>query len=272
MRSTVIVFFSGIVIGVGITYVAIKNGGVEIAPITVPAARPLACEPQSEPRRVGEMEATSKAAAPVMVDPSSEVAHASSSRESVATSEESEDETAKREEVLRWRVSAIEKFVPLTEEQKRRLADKFQQEQQSRELAQEVHTESLEEILGEESANYYQGQVRAAFARVQDEEVQKEALWTSRQLQLSAEQENAVLRVFSVIEQRVGDEFRNNQHGAATSSRDRIKSLIAENKRRAELRAEELKSVLPPDKYEAYLRAQAESAASDMEVFHDPGN
>jgi hypothetical protein len=47
--------------------------------------------------------------------------------------------------------------------------------------------------------------------------------------------------------------------------------MIAENKRRAALLREKLQALLPPDQYQAYLRSEAESAASDVEVFHDPG-
>ena len=43
------------------------------------------------------------------------------------------------------------------------------------------------------------------------------------------------------------------------------------NRRRSELRNEQLKAALTPEQYEAYLRSQADSAASDIEVFHDPG-
>jgi hypothetical protein len=47
--------------------------------------------------------------------------------------------------------------------------------------------------------------------------------------------------------------------------------MIAENKKRVRLRAEALKKVLSPEQYTAYAETEAQSAASDMEVFHDPG-
>ena len=46
---------------------------------------------------------------------------------------------------------------------------------------------------------------------------------------------------------------------------------VLKNRRLSELRNEQLKAALTPEQYEAYLRSQAESAASDIEVFHDPG-
>jgi hypothetical protein len=47
--------------------------------------------------------------------------------------------------------------------------------------------------------------------------------------------------------------------------------MVEENKRRDALRREELQKILRPEQYERYLAMQAESPASDVEVFHDSG-
>jgi hypothetical protein len=47
--------------------------------------------------------------------------------------------------------------------------------------------------------------------------------------------------------------------------------MIEENRQRGELRSQELRNILSPEQYQAYLKTQTESAAADVEVFHDPG-
>ena len=47
--------------------------------------------------------------------------------------------------------------------------------------------------------------------------------------------------------------------------------MIAENQRRSELRTNELSNILSPEQRRAYAELEAESSASDVEVFHDPG-
>lgn len=269
MTRTVMVFVLGAVIGASIMYAASLNTSGELAPLMTPPVQQLSCEPSAANQRKIELAGTLGSPALNATAPS---LPSKESSEPVAAPAESNDHLERKKEVLGWRISAIEKFVPLSEDQKKRLADKFEREQESREQGQEAESESLEEILGEENAMYYRGQVQAAFARVQNEEIQKEALWAARQLQLSSDQESELVQVFSLIEKRIDEEFPKALHGVSQTSQDRVKRMIAENKRRTELRAEELKRILPPDRYEAYLREAAESAASDMEVFHDPGS
>ena len=168
------------------------------------------------------------------------------------------------DESLKWKVSAIEKFVPLTEEQRERLRDTYAQEKQGEEEA-----ETLDDILGSESAKYYREQVQAAFKRVQDEEVEREVVWLSRKLSLSAEQEASVKTILSNVE----DEVRKDGSHASSSStpQDRVKNMITENRRRTVLRNEQLKQVLTPDQFRSYLQSEAESSSADVEVFHDAG-
>ena len=47
--------------------------------------------------------------------------------------------------------------------------------------------------------------------------------------------------------------------------------MIAENRRRTELKNEQLKQVLTPDQFRSYLQSEAESSSADVEVFHDAG-
>ena len=76
---------------------------------------------------------------------------------------------------------------------------------------------------------------------------------------------------FEGVERDVAAEYPPSQLGASDSPQQRVLRMIAENKRRVQLRAERLRQVLPPEQYEAYMKAESESAASDMEVFHGSG-
>lgn len=269
MRDAILTFMVGVVLGVGGGYVAFVPGKRVNPVIDTPAPLAISCdsEVQRYKTRVAELEA--RVSTPVAVVAASATQAEMAREEGVGDGGVSPAE-AKRE-VIGWRVSAIEKFVPVTAEQKTRLTEKFEEEQRSKEEDRAPSSESLDDILGAENAKYYREQVRAAFERVQNEELQKEVVWLSRQLGLNADQERAVQDSFDRVEERVDQEFGSSQHGESRSAQDRVKLMIAENKRRNELRAEELKNVLPPDQYQAYLRSQADSASSDVEVFHDPG-
>lgn len=171
--------------------------------------------------------------------------------------------------VLAWRVSAIEKFIPLSDEQRERLRAKFQEEQLARQQGRESTAEDLEAIVGQEQAATYRQQVQAAFERVQNQEIEKEALWLSRKLSLSPQQEQQMRSVFVSVESQVDKEFSTEQHGVARSAQDRVAQMVAENKRRVQLRAEAIKPLLDSQQFADYMREESQSAAADMEVFHD---
>jgi hypothetical protein len=166
---------------------------------------------------------------------------------------------------IAWRISAIEKFVPLTEEQRARLTVKFEREAAGGEEATEA--ESLDTILGEESARFYREQVDAAFKRAREEEVDREVVWLGRQLALSPEQEQRVKGAFDEVEAALDSGALPESVNAATGA-ERVKAMIAENRRREELRAARLKEILSADQFTAYSRVRAESTSSDLEVFH----
>lgn len=194
-------------------------------------------------------------------------AHVGNKPHDVAADDEgeaSQDEQAQREEALAWKVSAVEKFVPLTEEQKLRLRKKYEAEATGGKEG--VETDTLEEIIGQENATFYRQQVKAAFQKVRDEELNKEVVWLARQLNLSGQQEQAVQQAFLSVEAQLAQGER-----ASTSSHDRVKAMIEENRKRNELRAAQMKELLSPEQYQAYAKSQADSSSSDVEVFHDSG-
>jgi hypothetical protein len=172
-------------------------------------------------------------------------------------------------DALSWKISAIEKFVPLTPEQKERLREKYERESDAQAHGNEVEVESLEEILGPENASYYREQVQAAFKRVQDEEIERESVWFSRKLGLSEEQETSMRQVFERVEAELGT--TGHTSNSAKNPQERVRAMIAENRRRSELRTAELSRILTPEQLQVYARIEAESSASDVEVFHDAG-
>ncbi len=171
-------------------------------------------------------------------------------------------------EALKWKISAIEKFVPLTDDQKDRLRIKYELE--ASQTSGEASTEQLEDIIGAENATFYRQQVRAAFQRVQDEETEKEVVWLARSLRLSNEQEQAALAAFREVEQQMDQDSHRAGQDVAHSPQDRFKAMIAENKKRSELRAARLKNMLSAEQFESYVKAEAASSSADVEVFHDP--
>ena len=123
------------------------------------------------------------------------------------------------------------------------------------ESGDEAGAESLEEILGQENADYYRQQVKSAFQRVQDQETEKEVVWMARQLSLSADQERAVRGIYAGVEHQVRQEFGAQQHGGTPrSAQERVKLMILESRRRTELRNTQMKAVLSPEQYEAFLK------------------
>jgi hypothetical protein len=162
-----------------------------------------------------------------------------------------------------WRISAIEKFVPLTEEQRERLKAKFALKND------DPQAETLDQILGVENARYYRDQVQSAFRRMEQQELDKEIVWVSRQLNLTDAQELSVRETFQGIEDTLSQDVSGIVVRGGTPQ-ERVQRMVAENKKRQSLRAEQLKAVLSAEQYQAYLKNQAESTESDMEVFHDP--
>jgi DnaJ-domain-containing protein 1 len=200
-----------------------------------------------------------------------EVTHVPVSGGRVAeTPSEAEAEAADKERLnaVRWKISAIEKFVPLNDEQRSRLTAKFAADTEAKKRDEPPSSESLEDILGAEQASFYRDQVQAAFKRAQDQEIEREVVWLSRQLSLSTAQEDAMREAMARVESQV----RSAQgHGSgAGTPQERIQAMIRENQARRDLTNEELRKILSADQFQAYLKGETESAAADAEVFHDP--
>ena len=179
--------------------------------------------------------------------------------------------SAESARAISWRLSAIEKFVPISDEQRAQLEEKFKEDRQSAEEGRASESKSLDEILGDDKAKTYRDQVQSAFNRARDEELEKDALWISKTLGLSGDQEQRMRAVFSEVEQEIREEGSESENLSAGTPQQRLAQMIAENRKRLELRASKLKSVLSSEQYQAYLQAESGSSSGDLEVFHDSG-
>lgn len=183
----------------------------------------------------------------------------------------SKEEVSANDQAITWRVSAVEKFIPLSQEQRERLEEKYREDHQAKNEGRESEAESLTDIVGEENAALYRQQVQDAFQRVQNEELEKEIVWASRKLNLSEVQEQSMQSAFLDIETALRAEFAPMMNSLSDPAQ-RVMVMIQENKKRRELRAESAKAILTPDQLTGFLALEAQSSSADMEVFHDPGD
>lgn len=268
----------GAALGAVLVWLGIRGSQAPVSPIVTPDPALMRCE--SELAQLGlEIQELRRIA--VGAKPSVDIvehAPAHNGSDSAELSSSSNSDAAHQavnqavNQAVAWQISAIERFVPLSEGQRLRLANKFAEERKAREEGRESSAESLEEILGEDNAQTYRGQVKAAFDRVRNEELEKDTVWLARRLGLSPDQEASMRTIFEDVERAVAVEYPQPALGAGATPQQRVLRMIAENKRRVQLRAERLRQILPPDQYQAYMKAESESAAADMEVFHGSGD
>ena len=263
MVRSLIALIAGFCVGALSLWLATRSPRPEDVGFSTPVPSLVRCEEELKMRDAELAQLKSNLVAPPQVVPQTEVA----ASDNVLPT----DDPQRREQANSWRISAIERFIPLSDEQRTRLQAKFTEDRRAQDEGRESNAESLDDIVGEDEARGYREQVNAAFQRVRDEELEKNSLWMARKLGLSAEQEQRMRSVFEEVEQAVEAEYPPTQVGSGETAQTRVLRMIAENKRRVELRANRLRQVLAPDQYEAYMRAESESSASDMAVFHGDG-
>ena len=179
-----------------------------------------------------------------------------------------EDDSQSKEQAfaVRAKISNIEKFVPLTDDTRTRLERKFETEVTDRSAT----TETLEDILGAEQANFYRAEVKKTFLKVRDEEVEKEVLLLGRNLALSSDQQRMLRDTYIGVEQQLdalyGDpEARYRFKG---TMEERMKRMVEASRYRRDQLASALKGILTAEQYEAYLKEAESSAEGDFTVWH----
>ena len=174
--------------------------------------------------------------------------------------------TPQQEFAVRAKLSNIEKFVPLTEDTRARLTEKFEAEVRD----PNAQTEPLESIIGQEQASFYRAEVKKAFVKVRDEEVEKEVLLLGRNLALSNDQQRRLREVYTSVEQQLDELYGDpeQRYRFKGTMEERMKRMMETTRYRREQLAEALKGVLTPEQYEAYLKEVDSSAEGELGVWH----
>jgi hypothetical protein len=265
MRAGLLVL-CGMLVGAGSAALLFNNQEQGSSAVVTPPPERLSCESElhQQRERIADLERRVAAAVSSATEPR-DPPEALAALPSDPAVKEGQCDTA-----VKWRVSAIAKFVELTDEQKEQLEQKYREEKEAREEGRESQAETLEAIIGQEKASEYRQQVQAAFARVQNEELDKESVWIARKLSLSSDQERSMRVVFADVEAQIESEFGDATQGVSISPQQRVTRMIAENKRRLELRSAALQKILSPEQHTAYVQTEAQSSSADVEVFHGP--
>jgi len=218
---------------------------------------------------------TSSAPAPAL-EASSSSAAAQPSPEEETSDEERSDR--RRDFRVNARLSTVEKFIPLTDEQRKALADLFNRDVPWREQPGENERDEFAEIVGKENAQYYRDQMKQAFEQAEAESQEKEVLYMSKRLSLSPEQEAQVTAIMKDVSTQVRESLRvaakdlNQPEGTAGGGANRggrIRRILAENSMRQEMLNQQLQNVLTPEQYRLYLEQQANSTDNRFQVWHN---
>jgi len=178
---------------------------------------------------------------------------------------------------IRTRIGAIGRFVALSEDQHNSLHAKFEAEEALKEknLSDEEYNqeleklESLEEIVGAQTAIDYRNGVNETLERVRIEQTEKDVLLTSRQLDMTPEQEQKYRDIASQVEKEieasnpvpVGQVVQRNME-------DTLRLLKKQNEMRQKLFSDRLKGVLSDEQYNKFLEQQALSAEQQLGFWH----
>ena len=195
-----------------------------------------------------------------------------------AEKEEKDDDdrrSRRREFRVNARISTVEKFISLTDEQRKALAEMFDRDTPWREEPKEDERDEFAEIVGKENAQYYRSQMKQAFEQAEAESQEKEVLYMGKRLSLSAEQEAQVTSIMKEVSSTVRENMRA-AAAADSSSSDkggnsggRIRRMIAESSMRQQLLNEQLQKIFTPEQYQLYLEQQAESTDGRFQVWHN---
>jgi hypothetical protein len=171
-------------------------------------------------------------------------------------------------EVVDWRLKSVEKFVDLSEAQREQLRELFGG-RNTDPLAQGASDKkvTLKDVLGEDNYAVYQDARARAKIKIESENREKDILYKARIINLTPKEESILRDVTLKVDQDIEARKQADDTKPATPYEGLARYLQYEKLRR-ELIAAELKSELPTDKYEAYLKVDADSAASEMGVWH----
>lgn len=152
-----------------------------------------------------------------------------------------------------WKISAIEKIVSLTPEEKEKLRENYNQPQ----------PDQLENIIGPERAEAYKNHVKQTFSKVEEENIQREVYYLSRKLNLDAMQEGQFFGLYRDLNEEVERRLE-----AENFKEQGVKRMIRANQIEDQLLRERLKNVLSEQQYKEWALLQSDSSGQDLEMFH----
>ena len=177
-------------------------------------------------------------------------------------STEQKKPSSQLEQSIETKIASIAKFVPLSPLQEDRLRNKFFSESNPN----NPPAETLDDIIGRQSAEFYREERRKAFERVLQNSIEKEVLFIARRLALDEVQEEALRKIYFEAEEliRAKRELQSDEEKAAKSTMQR---LIEEEKLRNKLLTEKVRNILDDSRYDEYITYQ--SGSQDMQLWHE---
>ncbi len=167
------------------------------------------------------------------------------------------------------KLGAISRIVSLSDQERQELRDLFLNDHDNTSDQQ-----LLTQVIGEERAEFYKETREQAFSKGRQEELEKEALYLSRKLDLEPAEEQSLRSVLTEIDDEISEwrRARSQQLGEQSGAAPGVKMqvLIEEIIVRRDLMKSRLSTLLGADKFKQYLQLEAESSAADMETFHVP--
>lgn len=160
---------------------------------------------------------------------------------------------------IETKISSISKFIQLSDNQTARLRNKFSAELDPG----NKETESLDEILGKDNADFYRQQKKAAFSRMLQESIEKEILFVSKKINLNQLQEDTFRKIYNEVE----EEIKLKRESEKNSGINTLERLVLEEKLRNKLLAERMKEILSPSQYKEFINYQ--SGNQEMQLWHE---
>lgn len=162
---------------------------------------------------------------------------------------------------VKAKISSIAKFIPLTDDQLRRLNEKYTAELDP----SNTNTEGLEAIIGKENSDFYREQRKNAFEKVLKESIEKEILFVSRKLVLDETQEQLFRQAYLDAENQI--RTAREQNAANKSNISTLEKLVLEEKERSRILSENVKNFLNQQQYQEFLKYQ--TGSQDMQLWHE---
>jgi hypothetical protein len=185
------------------------------------------------------------------------------SREDESVLSPEEEQAATRERIVKTQVAAVGRLIELSE------AEAFELEEMYRARQDEAAPfRALEDILGEERADFVRAEQRKAFSRNEMAEIERDTYYLSRKLGLSPQQEGELLNALTEVEMQIEEERKGSS--SAGDMRARISRMVREAQLYRRFLLERMQKILTPEQIQQYAEIDRDSSAADVELWHAP--